>query len=181
MQDDQLDLAAALLARDPSASLARVAESAGVGRATLARHFPRREDLLRALALRSLRAVDEALDGLEARSTDAVDYLVRSFEALVPLGASFHFLHAEIAVLADREFRAELDRQLADAAELVRALKREGAIERSVPEAWAVATMDALLYAAWQTVTDGELSARDAARFASDTFLMGLAPREVFS
>jgi len=45
-----LDVAQALLERDERATMAHVAEAAGVGRSTLHRHFPTRRDLERALA-----------------------------------------------------------------------------------------------------------------------------------
>ena len=178
MRDNQLDEAAAFLARDPSASLARVAEAIGVGRATVARHYPKREDLLRALAMRSLQVVDEAVAGLESEVQSGVEYVERSFERLVPIGANFHFLQSEIAVLADDEFRAELDRQLEEVGVLVRQLKQEGAIDRAVPDAWAVAVMDSLLYAAWQSVEAGDIAPNDAARLATRTFFSGLQDLE---
>jgi TetR/AcrR family transcriptional regulator, mexCD-oprJ operon repressor len=59
-----LETAAHLLADRPEASMGELAAAAGVGRATLYRHFPTREALLAALA-------SEAHQELVARITDA--------------------------------------------------------------------------------------------------------------
>ena len=53
----------AVLPRNPGAAMAEIAEKAGVGRATLYRHFPTRDDLIRALALASLSQTDKATKG----------------------------------------------------------------------------------------------------------------------
>ena len=58
-----------VFADDPAASLADVAKRAGVGRATLHRHFPGRPELMRALAKIAMteldKAIEEALKGYE--------------------------------------------------------------------------------------------------------------------
>ena len=80
-----------LLAQNPGAALADVAARAGVGRATVHRHFPARDDLLRALAIDALDATDAACADLDDAPT-AVAALERMFEALVPLGPRYAFL-----------------------------------------------------------------------------------------
>lgn len=75
-----LETAAALLAQRDAASMAAIAEAAGVGRATLYRYFPSREALLRALAQLaieevSLRIVEADLDAVSV--TDGIERLAR--------------------------------------------------------------------------------------------------------
>ena len=45
-----LDAASGILARDRSASMSAIATATGIGRATLHRHFPTRNDLISAIA-----------------------------------------------------------------------------------------------------------------------------------
>ena len=54
-----LDAAASLYAREPEASMRAVADAAGVGRSTLFRHFPSREDLEGAVERRKGEAASE--------------------------------------------------------------------------------------------------------------------------
>jgi len=53
-----LDTAAAVLAKDPAASLGQVAAAAGIGRTTLHKQFPTRLDLLVAVASRGLDIIE---------------------------------------------------------------------------------------------------------------------------
>jgi AcrR family transcriptional regulator len=57
-----LDAAARVLGRYPDAAMADVADQAGVGRATLYRHFPTRESLLEGVADAATSELIEALD-----------------------------------------------------------------------------------------------------------------------
>src|SRR6202161_2334191 len=59
-----LDVAAEVLVADPSASLAQVAEAAGIGRTTLHKQYATREDLLRAVGDRAIDLFEEALGGI---------------------------------------------------------------------------------------------------------------------
>ena len=56
-----LDVAAAVLVSDPAASLAEVAEAAGIGRTTLHKHYATRDDLVRAVGSRRTYAAHAVL------------------------------------------------------------------------------------------------------------------------
>lgn len=169
-----LNSAGAVLARNPGASVADIAAKAGVGRATLYRLFPTRDDLVRTLALDSLRQIDEATQAVAYDSLTAEQALAHIVEIIVPLGDRFHFLANEPAVLNDPEFKAESERQRNELAELVEAMKAEGSLDRAVSTAWAVATIEALIYAAWSSVDEGSVARRDAAALAFRTMVRGL-------
>ncbi|MFO0230533.1 TetR family transcriptional regulator, partial [Gemmatimonas sp.] len=61
-RDRIVEAAATVWAADPSATLDVVAQRAGVGRATLHRHFPSRAALIRTAALEGIAALAAALD-----------------------------------------------------------------------------------------------------------------------
>lgn len=169
-----LNSAGAVLARNPGAAMADIAQKAGVGRATLYRFFPTRDDLIQALALESLRRADEATSHIPVDSLSAENVLAEIFEAVVPLGDRFRFLSSEPAALNDPEIEAATNRQRDELAELVEAMKNEGSLDRAVPTAWVVTAIDALFYAAWEAVDDGSVARRDAAALAFRTIVRGL-------
>lgn len=171
-----LDAAADLLSRNPGAALTEIAERAGVGRATLHRHFPAREDLISALARDALQRLDQATAQLSPERLTARDFLFRMLEAVLPLGDRVRFLANEPAAFADPAIKAVYDRQLEELGELVEWLKAEGEIAVEVPTAWAVAVIDGQIYAAWTAVQDGSIARRDAPGLLFRTLLRGLGP-----
>ena len=175
-KDALLDAAAELLSRNPGVSLAEIAEKAGVGRATLHRHFATREALIKALALESLRRMDAVTAPLSPESLDAGTFFYKLLEALLPLGDRYHFLGGEPGAFADPEIKAITDRQLAEMGELIEWLKAEGEIAPEIPTAWAAAVIDAQIYAAWTAVRDGLIARRDAPDLLFRTLLNGLGP-----
>ncbi len=175
-RDAILEAAAALLSRNPGASLTEVAEAAGVGRATLHRHFPSRDALVRELALDAIRLTDEATANIEREATSAVDAMRRTLEAVIPLGDRFHFLATEPTALRDPDVDAAYRRQLAELTELVDAMRREGAIGSDLPAAWVATTIDSLIYAAWTAVHEGAIARNDAATLVFRTLLHGIGP-----
>jgi AcrR family transcriptional regulator len=56
-----LDVAAEVLVADPAASLAEVAEAAGIGRTTLHKHYATRDDLLLAVGYRAIDLWEQAI------------------------------------------------------------------------------------------------------------------------
>ena len=158
---------------NPAASLGDVAKRAGVGRATLHRHFAGRADLMRALAL---AAVEELDDAVEAKTANAASYeegFRLSLQAIVPLASRQWFLAHE-GVEADpnvaaayRASREELERD-------VEAAKTEGVFAADIPVEWIVAAYENLIYAAWSMVRSGEATPKQAADFAWRTLSTGL-------
>src|SRR5580692_5709407 len=61
MRPSLLDVAAEVLVADPAASLAEVAEAAGIGRTTLHKHYATRDDLLLAVGYRAIDLWEHAI------------------------------------------------------------------------------------------------------------------------
>src|SRR5690348_4326853 len=91
-----LDIAAEVLVADPAASLAQVAEAAGIGRTTLHKHYATRDDLLRAVGHRALDLWDQAIQtvttGDRETGRDGESGLRAVVEALLPVGPQLAFL-----------------------------------------------------------------------------------------
>ena len=86
-----LDVAAEVLVADPAASLAEVAEAAGIGRTTLHKHYPTRDDLLRAVGDRALDLWEHAVAGITA-AEDPDGGLRAVIAAMIPIGPQLAFL-----------------------------------------------------------------------------------------
>ncbi len=165
--------AIAVLSRNPAAPLAQIALRAGVGRATLHRHFPSRAELIREIALDALDATAAALAPVAAAPT-ARAALEQMFEAMIPLASQYQFLSR--CALDDPEVERRYALQSGQLAQLVEGLRREGALAPDVPPAWAVAQIDSLIWTTWAAVERGEIAARSAAALAVRTLLAGIAP-----
>lgn len=169
-----LEASVRVLVENPSASMQAIAAAAGVGRATLHRAFPARQDLLRAIALSAAADAERAIIAAEPEAGSAREALGRVVTALVPLGHRYAFLSHDRSFADDPEVRARthaLDRTIE---ELFVRGRREGAIRTDLPMPWISAIFDQLLFATWRGVRDGYLAPRDAPGVLLATFFTGL-------
>src|SRR6185295_18140638 len=86
-----LDVAAAVLVADPSASLGDVAEAAGIGRTTLHKHYATRDDLLRAVGHRAIGRWEQVVASAES-CTEPDGGLRVLAEAMISVGPYLAFL-----------------------------------------------------------------------------------------
>ena len=169
-----LDAAIDTLARNPGASLSEIASRAGVGRASLHRHFPSRGDLIAAASRQCMDEIDTATAAALQDARTAKERLSRMLEAVVPLGDRYHFLVSE--AVEDESVRKRYAEELDWLGHLVDDLKAEGAIAADVPRSWAVVNIDAQIWLAWSEVAAGNLAPAHAADLALRTLLEGLGP-----
>ena len=172
MRQALLDAAIDTFARNRGASLTEVARRAGVGRASLHRHFPSRSDLIAAASLQCMDEIDTATAEALADARTARDRLSRMLEAVVPLGDRYHFLVSE--TVDDESVRKRYEEEFDWLASLVEDLKAEGVIAADVPSSWAVVNIDAQVWVAWSEVAAGNLAPAHAADLALRTLLEGL-------
>ena len=104
-----LDAAVLCLTRNPDASIADIAEAAGVGRVPVYGHFKTRPDLVEAVLVRTVAEADAVLDATDTTGDPS--------DALVPLvDASWQIVNQSRSVLraAQRELPAERIRGVQD-------------------------------------------------------------------
>lgn len=174
-----LEIAAEVLTADPTASLGDVAVAAGIGRTTLHKRYPRREDLLLAIGHDALRAIGAGIDGarLPAAAGDAAGHLAalrRLVEALVPLGAQVHFLLRQPALDSDPELLAQVDALDEPVLEFATAAQAAGVLRAGLAPWWIVSTLYSITYGAWEGVTAGRLAPLDAGELAFATITAGI-------
>jgi AcrR family transcriptional regulator len=168
-----LDVAAQVLVADPAASLAEVAQAAGIGRTTLHKHYATREDLLRAVGDRAIDRC-EAVLGEIAGTEDPDGGLSAVVTALIPIGPQLAFLWRTPAFDHVKELEVRWGEvQDATLAILARAQGR-GVVATDVPDWWLLSTFFSLVYVAAESVQSGHLAPLDASGFVLRTFLHGI-------
>jgi AcrR family transcriptional regulator len=158
-RDAILEAAIGVLAAEPEAGVAEVAAAAGVGRATVYRHFASREELIEALRLRAGEEARRRFEAVRVDEGDPVAALERMVAAMLALGDRYRVIFPQ-----EREAKPPRRKEilLKPLGRLIARAQAEGAIDPELPPAWVVATLRALLRAANSEVEARRL-ARDAA------------------
>ncbi|MFN9216054.1 MAG: TetR/AcrR family transcriptional regulator [Gemmatimonadota bacterium] len=175
-RDRIVEAAATVWAADPSATLDVVAQRAGVGRATLHRHFPSRAALIRTAALEGIAALAAALDAAalgQRRPAEALDALIN---ILVPFGDRLHFLLVTGELIDDPDLAAAEAAVNGSIRQLLDSAAAAGVLRNDLPAAWRFRALEALLYAAWTAVAVGEIARLDAPELVRDTLRRGFGP-----
>ena len=171
-----LKAAAAVLAKNPNAPYGELAKAIGVGRATLYRHFSKREDLIRELGLYSLRQIDKEMEAIDFKNLKPLEILYAVLEVLIPMGEQFHFLSREFSLAEDKEIARIYQRQMEELEQLIQFAKQAGDIAQDMPETWIARVIDSLIYTAWAAVEDGDLARSDAVGLVYRTLTAGFRP-----
>lgn len=153
-----LEAALSVLQQDPDAGMNAIADGAGVGRATLYRHFPAREDLLTALRQRARQQGKEAMLAANPDEGDPIDALERIVAALIEVGYRNRVLFAPTVSRPDLAKREEHFEPLART--FARA-QREGVISTDFTVTWLTNALRMLLGAARAEFQAGRLSHDD--------------------
>ena len=173
-----LDVVAEVLVAQPGASLAEVAEAAGISRTTLHKHYATRDDLVRAVGLRATEIWEQAVDRV-ADEPGTQAGLRQLLAAMIESGPQLTFLWRNPVLDEDQELTQRyIDVERRCLAVLDRARSR-GLIAAGTPDWWMLQTMYALVYTAAEAVESGKLAPLDAPGLALGTLLHGLgAPNE---
>ncbi len=174
-----LEAAASVLARDASAGMTEIATAAGLGRATLYRHFAAREELIDALHAQAFADVSAAIAASRPDDGPVPDALARVVGALLSVAVRYHILFDESFLQGTPPSRQEEHRaRLAEPIErLVERGQRDGELSAAAPASWVVAALSSLLPAALRLVVAGELTREQARRLVAGTLLDGLRTR----
>jgi len=167
-----LEHATRLLAEDPAAGVGAIAHAAGVGRATLYRHYPTREDLLAAIDQRAFEETEAAFAASRLAEGTATDALARLVGAVLEIGDRYRFLLAEDPVKRDRR------RDERFAAPLFALLERgqaAGEFNRSMDPRWMLAVLGAVIVAAVREIAEGRLDREAAPAVVTDTLRNGFS------
>lgn len=171
-----LDAAAQVLAVAPRSSLAEVATHAGLGRATLYRHFESREALLAAIRAEALSRAASALADADLHSCDTREAVRRAAAVLVPLGVRFRILLSDGSD-ADTGFLAARDEALSPLWEVLAREVETGEISAAADPAWPRLVLALTLMAAVRAAGAGLIDPAEAGDMVADAFMNGFGTR----
>jgi AcrR family transcriptional regulator len=166
-----LDHATRLLAQDRGVGVGEIAHAAGVGRATLYRHFPTREDLLAAIHERAFDESEAAIAGSRIAEGSATAALERLVTALMEVGDRYRFL----LDLPEEQRRERKARLRAPLLALIDRGQASGEFSRSVDAAWMLTVFGAVISAAHREIAQGRLERDRAAEVVTRTLLHGFS------
>lgn len=177
--DPSLADLAAHLVHHPSATMQELAVAVGSSRSTLHRRFPRRDDLVDAIASQALVALDRVWANQHSDrwftdpEVDAATTLTGYVTELIELGPQLLFIVRASLLLPETPPEiAAMDAELEDA---LRRGQRTGALDPALPAVWLAASLHALVFTAWEQVAAGRLAPRDATRSVITTWAQGVA------
>lgn len=177
-REQVLRSAAALLTRRSTATMDEVAKAAGIGRATLHRHFAGRDALVRALEELGIQEFEAALDAAALDEGTAEEALRRFVAAVEPSAGLLSFLVTENQLFEGDEQNDGWDRLDARVAAFFRRAQERGEIRIDLTPAWLTEALYGLIGTAAWAVQVGRVAAQDF-QFMIVELLLGGARRSV--
>ena len=169
---------------DPSASMTVVAESAGVSRATVHRHFESRESLLVELGTRSLDRWAGRMDEVDLESLAAtgdaagiragLESLVRGY---VDDAHDFGFALTDTVILVNEALNERTERLAEREATLFAAAQAAGVLRSDLPSRWIGHAVYGLLVAGREALRAGDVARKDVPHIVLSSFMNGVTPR----
>lgn len=165
-----LDAAVTLLAQRPNATMQEVADASGLGRTTVYRHFPRRQDLIDALFEEVLREAAETVDEALASASSARELLCDLGSRVIAIGDRYRFLDAHPDV-RDRSLAGEnaMDPANNPLEQYLSAAQARGEVRGDVPVSWMLTTLRGLGVVAMVEVSAGRLTVEEAGQHVGET------------
>lgn len=173
-RDAIIEAAFQTFSQKPGASLGEVADHAGVGRATLHRHFKSRQFLLNELAQIAHAELGIAIEEAVRDAQSYTDGLKLALAAIIPLANRQWFLSHE-PFEKDPKIEAAYTAEKEELLNDIEAAKAEGSFDSELPTIWIAEVYENLIYTAWTLVREEEATPNQAADMAWRTFMNGVS------
>jgi TetR/AcrR family transcriptional regulator, mexCD-oprJ operon repressor len=170
--------AAALLSRKSTATMDEVARAAGIGRATLHRHFAGRDALVKALEALGIQEFEAALDRARLEEGGAGDGLRRLIAEMEPAADLLAFLVTENQLFEGDQINEGWARLDARVSALFRRGQEQGEFRIDLTPAWLTEALYGLIGTCAWAVMDGRVAKNDFQHMIAE-LLLGGARRSV--
>ncbi|MFF5250992.1 TetR/AcrR family transcriptional regulator [Streptomyces leeuwenhoekii] len=177
-RDHVLRAAADLLTRKATATTEEVARAAGISRATLNRHFPGRDALVRALEDLGIAECEAALDAARLTEGAAQEAVRRLVRALEPCTSLLAFLYSENQLFEGEGQHAGWSRIDARLTELFRRGQESGEFRIDLSAVWLTEALYGLLAAGGWAVMEGRVARNDFTHMITELLLGGTMRRD---
>lgn len=131
-RESVIDTAMTVIAAEPNASMATIAERSGLGRTTVYRHFATREELLRAIFERAVSEANAATSSVIAEGLTTRESLLRLGPAIIAIPRRFNFLAGARSIGGDVILQGTLDPSQ-PMRHFIKAAQARGDIDPSIP------------------------------------------------
>lgn len=173
-----LRTAAALLTRKATATMDEVARAAGIGRATLHRHFAGRDALVRALEELGIQEIEEALDAADLDEGTVEDALRRLLDAVQPSAGLLSFLVTENQLFEGEQMNEGWERIDTRVSALFKRGQESGELRIDLTPAWLTEAFYGLVSGCAWAIQDGRVASKDF-QYMIVELLLGGARRSV--
>ncbi|MEV8067808.1 helix-turn-helix domain-containing protein [Streptomyces sp. NPDC085995] len=177
-RDHVLRAAADLLTRKATATTEEVARAAGISRATLNRHFPGRDALVRALEDLGIAECEAALDAARLAEGTAEDAVRRLVRALEPCTSLLAFLYSENQLFEGEGQHAGWSRIDTRLTELFRRGQESGEFRIDLSAVWLTEALYGLLAAGGWAVIEGRAARNAFTHMIAELLLGGTMRRD---
>lgn len=178
-REQVLRTAAALLSRKATATMDEVARAAGIGRATLHRHFAGRDALVRALEELGIQEFEAALDAARLDEGSAEEALRRLVAGVEPVAGLLSFLVTENQLFEGDQVNEGWARLDARVAALFRRGQERGEFRIDLTPAWLTEALYGLVGTCAWAVQDGRVAGKDFQYMIVELLLGGARRRSV--
>jgi AcrR family transcriptional regulator len=151
-----IETALDVLATRPDASMEEIASAAGLGRTTVYRHFPTREDLVRSLFVQVVVEARELMVAVIAEGDSAEETIRAMGPAMVSVGQRFRFLHQHQAI-GTKVFEAERAFEEDPVRIFLKKGIKSGELRGDVEVSWMQATITAVAIATTDEIIAGRV------------------------
>jgi len=168
-----LEAAIGLLAERPDASMREVAEASGLGRTTVYRHFPQREDLVQGLFHRVVEESRATSGRLVEEDLGAAELLRRLARESVAIGDRFRFLQTHRGM---RNETLENSQELAGDPlyEFFEAARARGELHPGASTTWILVMLRATIVAAVDEMFAGRMEIEEAGELVGQTLVRAI-------
>jgi AcrR family transcriptional regulator len=169
-----LDAAVALLAQRPQATMQEVADASGLGRTTVYRHFPRRQDLIDALFTQVIREATATTEEALRSAGSARALLCELGPRFIAIGDRYRFVEAH-PDLREQSLNP-IDEVTNPLEAYLTAAQARGELRTDLPVAWILTTLRGLGVVAMIEVNGGRMTVEQAGRYVGETCASAFAP-----